>query len=122
MTRQVVGRGWRLARDRRDEYLGNYPNARHSGWSEELQGVTHDDGNWYFTQKGALWKFPVSHDLNERVTEANPAKGILRTRIPTVLRDHGYNHFGDLDHHRGHLFVPVEGGSMPVIAIFRAAD
>ena len=39
----------------------NYPKDRENGWSDELQGVTTDDSNWYFTQIGRLWKFPFSH-------------------------------------------------------------
>ena len=46
------------------QYLGNYPGNRENGWSDEAQGVAHDDGHWFFTQKDWLLKFPVDFDLN----------------------------------------------------------
>jgi len=117
------------------EYLGNYPNDRENGWSDELQGVAHDSAHWYFTQRGRLWKFPVTHDLNTKVNAAKAKHGILTTRIPSPLRNDGYNHFGDPDYYRGVLLVPTEGERwksigdtavhvpiVPVVAVFRASD
>ena len=103
----------------RMEYLGTYPKHRNNGWSHELQGVANDQDNWFFTQKGALWKFPISHDLSDKIGhKAGP--GILRVKIPASLSD--YDHFGDLDHHAGLLYVPLEGGGTPRIAVFRASN
>lgn len=45
-------------------YVSQYPYQAKLTFSEELQGVTHDSDNWYFTQKEALWKIPVECDLN----------------------------------------------------------
>jgi len=90
------------------KYLGEYPTERDNGWSENLQGVTNDGINWFFTQTNTLWKFPVKHDLNTKVTKANPSKGILKVGIPPDLAKEHYNHFGDLDYYKGYLFVPVE--------------
>jgi hypothetical protein len=104
------------------EFLGDYPSDREAGWTEDIQGVTHDNDYWFFTQIPVLWKFPVWMDLNEYINAANPARGILKTDIPIALSSSGYKHFGDLDHYNGHLFVPMEGTSPPVIAVFRAAD
>jgi hypothetical protein len=111
-------------------YLGNYPSNRTTGWTENIQGVTHDGGHWFFTQTKALWKFPVAHDLNLAVAGPDPARGILRAGIPAALADRGYDHFGDLDHYTyrtataatGYLFVPVEGGDRPAVAVFRPGD
>ena len=104
-------------------YEGNYPKSRENGWSDELQGVTHDHNSWYFTQKETLWKFPVSHNLNERIEVAAPYRGILKTKIPWVLRSMGYDHLGDIDHQFGYLFVPMTGGeNTAIIAVFRASD
>lgn len=105
----------------RIDYLGNFPKHRQSGWSEKLQGVANNDSNWFFTQVNRLWKFPVSHDLNTKVTGPNHSKGIFRTGIPSALN--GYDHFGDLDHYRGFLFIPVERpGKTPRIAVFKASS
>lgn len=91
-------------------YLGNYPKARQTGWSNHTQGVTHDNNNWYFTQWDALWMFPVTHDLNKKITSADPARGIRKVGIPDDLMELGYNHFGDFDYYGGyggHLFIPI---------------
>lgn len=102
------------------KYLGNYPSERQNGWSHELNGVAHDSNNWFFTQNKKLWKFPVSHDLNKKVTKPDPSQGIRQVGIPLE----GYNHFGDLDHYDGYLFVPLTGGSErpPRIAVFRSSN
>lgn len=112
-------------------YRGNYPNNRETGWSESLQGVTHDANNWFFTQTTSLWKFPVTHDLNRSVSGPDPARGILKVGMPSALAARGYNHFGDFDyveyaHSRStigrYLFIAVEGGPTPCIAVFRASN
>lgn len=109
------------AQPNRIDYLGNFPKERQSGWSEKLQGVANNENYWFFTQVNRLWKFPVSHDLNDKVTAPNPSKGILMSRIPSALQ--GYDHFGDLDYYRGYLFIPVEGkGKTPRIAVFKASS
>lgn len=106
----------------RIDYLGNYPSHRSPGWSSELQGLAHDSGNWFLTQKSRLWKFPVAHDLNRQVAGPDPSRGILSVGIPTGLQQMGYNHFGDLDQYGGFLFIPLEGSQTPRIAVFRAHD
>jgi len=106
----------------RIEYLGNYPSHRSPGWSSELQGLAHDNQNWFITQKSRLWKFPLTHDLNRQVAGPDPARGILAVGIPDSLKRVGYNHFGDLDQYGGFLFIPLEGSQTPRIAVFRAQD
>ena len=104
-------------------YLGNYPDEKATGWCEDIEGVTHDDNNWFFTQMTRLWKFPVTHDLNEVVRGPDPSRGILQTGMPSALS--GYDHFGDIDHYGGFLFVPTEHSErslVPRIAVFRAND
>ncbi|MDH4194826.1 MAG: hypothetical protein OEV70_11830, partial [Nitrospirota bacterium] len=106
----------------RIEYRGNYPSHRSPGWSSELQGLAHDNQNWFITQKSRLWKFPLTHDLNRQLSGPDPAKGILAVGIPDSLKRVGYNHFGDLDQNGGFLFIPLEGSQTPRIAVFRAHD
>jgi hypothetical protein len=103
-------------------YLGNYPRDRENGWSDEIQGVTHDNDNWFFTQTKTLWKFPVSHDLHKKVTKSDLSKGIIKKGIPQSLSSAGYNHYGDFSHYGGFLFIPLTGSSEPCIAVFNAAD
>ncbi len=107
-----------------------YPKDRENGWSHNVQGVTHDHANWFVTrnyeddgpQKGMLWKFPVTHDLHDEITEPDPAAGILRSLQPAELVEGGWHHYGDLAYYDGHVYVAVEGGDGPVVAVFRADD
>ncbi len=86
------------------EYLGNYPNAKETQWSNKCQGVTHDADHWYITQTLQIWKIPASADLdfNEKTsaTQVSP--------LPKHLQKVGYNHFGDLDYWEGYLFISLE--------------
>lgn len=89
------------------KHLSDYPSDRQTGWSEELQGVTHDEDNWFITQKNRIWKIPVGGDLNDRIDEADPDRGIITAPIPFALAKN-YDHLGDPDYYAGYLFVPVE--------------
>ena len=88
------------------KHLSDYPSDRETGWSEELQGLTHDDNNWFITQRDRLWKISVDVDLNSSIDGPDPDRGIFNVPIPPALKN--YNHMGDPDHFDGHLFVPVE--------------
>ena len=95
-------------------YLCQYPKDREMGWSDEIQGVCHDKENWYFTQNGNIWKFPLSYDLNNTCKSENRSIGIYKN---------AYGHrLGDIDYYNGYLFVPVTGDGNPYIAAFRASD
>lgn len=96
------------------KYIKQWPKDREHGWSEELQGVCHDDNNWFFTQDGKLWKFPITHRIGDKVTSENKAKGILRNKYG--------HHLGDFDCCNGYLFIPVTGDGKPYIAVFSAND
>lgn len=97
------------------KYLGEYPKDRENGWSSELQGVCHDDENWFFTQNGKLWKFPVSHDLNKKIKDSDiDGKKIMRI-------NYGH-HLGDIDCYDGYIFVPIVGDGKPYIAVFSTKD
>lgn len=99
------------------KHISDYPSDRETGWSEELQGVTHDDDNWFITQKNRLWKIKVGVDLNGTINKEEPARGIFTAPIPAALKK--YNHFGDLDYYDGSLFIALEGESQtPRIACF----
>ena len=90
------------------KYLGNYPENRENGWSDELQGVCHDENFWYFSQNnhdscskktGRIWKFPIEHNLNKEIE--SPQGRITRITC-------GNHHLGDMDYYKGYLFVPLE--------------
>ncbi|OWV24602.1 hypothetical protein B7982_02510 [Fibrobacter sp. UWB2] len=91
-------------------YLGQYPENRENGWSEEMNGVCHDDSNWYFTQNGNIWKFPVDHDLKLSCGGEDPSRKIYKYH-------YGY-HLGDIDCYNKILFVPVTKNGRPYIVAF----
>ncbi len=116
-------------------YLGNYPYDAEPEWSDEAQGLAHDRDNWFITQRGRLWKIPVTQNLNNvdlddqgvivkslcygRAPETNQC---FRTDMPELISE-GYNHLGDPDYFEfggeGFVLVPLEGGR-PAIGAFRA--
>ena len=90
-------------------YIHQWPADREMGWSEELQGVCHDANNWFFTQNGNLWKFPITHRIADTCKSANVSKGIYK--VSTSL------HMGDIDHYNGlGGLMTTEGG--PTVNMF----
>ncbi|MGQ9638619.1 MAG: Ser-Thr-rich GPI-anchored membrane family protein [Thermodesulfobacteriota bacterium] len=106
-------------------YVGEHPKARKIDWSDEAQGIAHDKDHWYITQKGTLWKIPVSVDLSNARRTSPGVRAIDLRNVPQ-LQGQGYNHFGDLDYYefkgQGYLLIPIEKGKAPpAIAAFDAA-
>jgi hypothetical protein len=107
-------------------YLGNLPDERQDDWTNECQGVTHDENHWFITQKGAVWRVPIGKDLRDHLQDGKD--GVRRRTIPIA----GYDHFGDPDSHDGTLYIPLEGKRrifwfftvprVPRIAAFRSSD
>lgn len=94
-------------------YIRQWPKDREMGWSEEANGVCHDANNWFFTQDGNLWKFPITHRIGDTCKSENRAKGIYKVRVG--------KHLGDIDHYNGYIFVPVDSDKK-TIRIYRASD
>jgi hypothetical protein len=100
-------------------YKGNYPDNE-TWWSEDAQGLAHDDEYWYITQKNILWKWPLSAPLDSGIF--TPPAGLF-VGIPSALTAKGYDHFGDLDQYGGYLFIPLQNGSDgPLVAALRTSD
>jgi len=119
-------------------YLNDYPHGAETDWSGGLQGVAHDDDNWYFTsalddgERGYLMKFPLAYSLTRGVPQDATGYGreeagvrcINKATIPGNPLG-AYWHLGDLDYMEGFLFIPVEvsdNAVAQVIAVFRASD
>jgi hypothetical protein len=107
------------------EFLGDHPDDFDADWTDELQGVTHSDDHWFFTQNKRLLKFHVSTDL-----ESDASAAVQTVGIPASLEGIGCDHFGDPDYlvvdGVGYIFVPVEGtdecGDNPQLAVFRDGE
>ena len=104
------------------EFLGDHPSNRETDWSDNLQGVTHSEDHWFFTQKTQILKFASSTDLTHDADAA-----VARADMPAALEALECDHFGDPDYllwnGHGYIFVPVEGsdgscGDEPVLAVF----
>jgi hypothetical protein len=89
----------------------DYPREKDdTAWVHDIQGVAHDDRNWFFSNQYRLWKIPVDRDLNGDV-----GGDILNAPIPPDLCMatgsgicSGWNHFGAIDYHGGQVYVPLE--------------
>jgi hypothetical protein len=132
-------------------YEGNWPNDRENFWASDVQGIAHDSWGWYLTHNSVLdanvWakndpyypgdfcihtypfffckKIPEVFGVPFGIDLATDdyAGCCKRALLPRDLVRQGYNHFGDLDHLDGYLFIPVEGdGLPPLLAIYRASD
>lgn len=109
------------------ELIGEHPSLAHTIWSRDLQGISHDDENWYITNVDGLYRIPASVDLARVPDGLSDPTGWIHAPIPADLAKRGYNHFGDLSwyHHDGdgYLCVPIENGAPEaVLAFFRASD
>lgn len=94
-------------------YLGGYPQAE-TDWSNDAQGVAHDDNNWYITQTHDLWKIPVSADLR---TVTLSTAGVTRRALSSYAALSGFEHTGDPVVYRhsttDYLLLPIEGPGKP---------
>lgn len=103
-------------------FVNDYPAEASPGWTNNIQGVTHDHDHWYFSQFDAnIWRIPVGRDLAKAVG----AGELAGTPIPAPLRALGYDHFGDLDYFDGHLYVALEANDAsipqpPRVCLFEA--
>lgn len=96
--------------------ISDHPFDRSYEAANDMQGVTHDTSNWYFTNakvalgnpQSHIWKYPVTTDVNNDPSPyySNPWQGT-------------YNHFGDIVHVNGVVYVALEssGGSASRAAI-----
>lgn len=114
-------------------FQGIYPSGMHNkDWfpdDYEVQGVTNDGENWYFTladqdkTHGIMWRIPKEVNLNGDII-GNP--GVVSVHYDNVdeLNSQGLWHWGDPDHmeYEGidYILVPIYGGVQKVVACFRA--
>lgn len=96
-----------------------FPNEAEWQFNNDIQGVTHDASNWYFTRtiypvigtkKGVIAKAPVGYNLNSQ-----PA---IRYEEPSAMLNAGYNHFGDLTHRSGRLYIGIDGSAGAGVAVW----
>ena len=107
----------------------DYP-AGELNWSHDVQGVAHDNNNWYITNTEVIWKIPVTQDLRT-VSVSTP--GVVVRTFANYPQIGAYHHFGDPVVFRfsgaDYLICPIENadstctsGVPGAAAIFRCAD
>ena len=113
------------------EYIRQWPKDREMGWSHDANGVCHDLNNWFFSQNGNLWKFPITHRIGDTCKQENRAKGIYKVNPKKNLEawlgtSVSEIHLGDIDYYNGYVYVPVSGKTSKayfrVICFFRSGD
>ena len=120
------------------KYLKDHPSSLKDKWTEEFNGICHDESNWFFTQNGNLWKVPVTTNidtkkLNDRVDMLYPKNDNssvpkyrnnqykeYNSKHEIIKRNAGSLHLGDIDHYKGYIFVPVSDDCK--ICVYKASD
>lgn len=91
--------------------LTDYPFDLGNGFTDDMQGVTHDADHWYFTaydsDEGRLAKIHVSTDLDGPI----PYQVVMNNR-----------HFGDPTFRNGFIFISLEGGTIRQILKISSTD
>jgi hypothetical protein len=94
------------------EFLGDYPKNEELPWSDNAQGVAHDDSHWFFTDTTSLLELPQNFALEDDPDFENSPNGELRRDLDDdayqELSDLGINHFGDIEYYGGFIFAPLE--------------
>lgn len=103
-------------------YIGGFPQQE-TPWSNDSQGVAHDDNHWFITQTTVIWKIPVGVDLRSASTTS---PGVVRRSISIYAPLNGFHHLGDPVVYKfngvDYLLVPIEGAGHPgSIAVFNCA-
>jgi hypothetical protein len=93
------------------QFIGDYPGQTDLNWSENVQGIAHDDTYWFVTNKDHLHRIPLGADLRHDPSFDSTS----RVGLPP-----GYNHFGDIDQYGGYVFVPLQGDGKSAIAAYDA--
>lgn len=100
-------------------YLGTYPDETNPGFHVDVQGVTHDDDYWYFTNSELIYRVALGEDLANE-----PVLGQIEDIADTPALS-GYDHFGDLTHYDGHLLIPVtdlDDVLPPILAVYEGVS
>jgi len=108
-------------------FNGEYPSDEETSYSGEgsdnIQGITHDDDNWFISQTLQLWKIPVACDLNND-DDFSHCPGAIHKQLSDYAELAGYNHIGDMSYYEGYVVAAVEAASPQThaIVLFRADD
>lgn len=99
---------------RTPDFIGNNPSNKKTNYSDSLQGVSHNNNQWFFTQETKIHRFDIFLDR----------QNFEITYMPQPLADLDYDHFGDPEYieynNNGYLLIPVENGDLgSILSVFR---
>jgi hypothetical protein len=106
------------------EDVGSYPEGAEWQFNNDVQGVTHDDSNWFFTRTVYVWDPPFGGKPDRGVVAKAPIDYDLRHEPqqrynqPDEWRRMGFNHFGDLTRRGSLLYISVSGGGRCGIGVW----
>lgn len=111
-------------------FVNNKPNDVEYDFSNDLQGITHDVNNWFLTRTkygcvsilctsfepkyGLIAKVPLGTSLNNGPT----GHGMPSSWNKMPGGGTRYNHFGDLVHRAGLLYVGMDGHAGGAVGIY----
>ncbi len=101
-------------------YLKDSFKRINAPWSIELQGLCHDENNFYVTQRYFIWKIPRS--LRIENIKSQKSNQVVKIGIPESLQKLGANHMGDCDVYDQKVFIPLEGTTPVRMLILSTAD
>lgn len=117
---------WSVRNPRPSPGYLDYPKRGKSSdmaWGDSLNGVTHDEENWYFStvirsheglnpkfkaRNAKLFRIPLSQNLDAGGGDDVSQRVPLNDEHGQPLAEH-YCHYGDIDLHGDTLYVPLEG-------------
>jgi FlgD Ig-like domain/HYR domain len=104
------------------QYLGNYPREAEKDWTDDCQGITHDDTHWYINQRRTLFRIPVERNLWQ---DQKGAPGVTYRNLQDIPELDGYDHMGGSASYNyngtWYILVPVDNGPGDALcAVFRA--
>lgn len=110
-------------------YHGAYPENEETVYSGEssnnIQGITHDENNWFISMTEELWKIPVQYDLRH-VNTSSQYPGIIQRLLSDILplAQANFYHIGDVSYYKGYVVAPVEAHTPQphAIVLFRGND
>ena len=98
----------------------DYPADSNPGFHEDVQGLTHDDNNWYFSQTWDVWKVPVMTNLDQ---DLDGVPGVLHRDLDDFPAFDDYSHCGDIGYANGFVFLPLtQTGQPPLLVALDASD
>jgi hypothetical protein len=113
-------------------YLGNEPGKFARDWTDNVNGVSHDETHWYFAQEEHLYRVPLSVSVDTQLRI--PVSPYYEPDYPWVALGgvpalDAYHHFGDISYYahggRGYVLTAIDKGppgEPPLLAIFRGDD